>query len=134
MDAVIVVGIVVHRWMQRAWCFSHIYHGLWIPVCARSLVALKEKKVGKIWENWQYHYFFLRYKTHFGSLWREKKMREGILYQKLWKMWDLFKQYSMLSNTRESFLFPVFHSWFYPLSLEYAEKSKKKKKRTVPVF
>lgn len=40
MDVVIVVGIVVHRWMQHAWCFLHIFHDLWIPVYARSLVAL----------------------------------------------------------------------------------------------
>lgn len=66
MDAVIVAGIVVHRWMQRAWCFSRICHDLWIPVYARSLVALfewkkrrkrKKSKKKNAWEKWQHHYY-----------------------------------------------------------------------------
>lgn len=43
-----VVGIVVHRWeMQVATCFSYIYHDLWIPVYARSLVELQRNGEGE---------------------------------------------------------------------------------------
>lgn len=55
MDVVIVVGIVVHRCMSAS-CFSQIYHDLWIPVYARSLVEL-QRNGGKKREWKKCHYY-----------------------------------------------------------------------------